>query len=82
MLASVKKRKRIPEQRRAFGDAIRHRRAAAGLSQERLAEGVGCHRNYMGRIERGEQNVTLDMMVRVAKALGCSVTDLTGEAKL
>lgn len=59
---------------------IRERRTALGLSQEQLAEGVGCHRNYMGRIERGEQNITLDMMVRVARALKCSIRDLAGEA--
>ena len=50
------------------------------LSQELLAESVGCHRNYMGRIERGEQNITLDMMMRVAKALGESVERLVREA--
>lgn len=78
----MKRRKRIPKHRKAFGDAIRERRTALGLSQEGLAEGVGCHRNYMGRIERGEQNITLDMMVRVAKALKCSIEGLMGEADL
>ncbi len=53
-----------------------------GLSQEKLAEGVGCHRNYMGRIERGEQNITLDMMVRVTNALNCSARELMAEAEL
>lgn len=53
---------------------------ALGLSQEQLAEGVGCHRNYMGRIERGEQNITLDMMARVAKALRCSISALAAGA--
>ncbi len=78
----MKSRKRIPKQRRAFGDAIRQRRTALGLSQEKLAEGVGCHRNYMGRIERGEQNITLDMMARVAKALKRSIAQLMSEAQL
>ena len=53
-----------------------------GVSQEGLAEIIGCHRNYVGLLERGEQNVTIDMLSRVAKALGCSVTDLVGEAGL
>jgi len=78
----MKRRRRIPKQRRAFGDAIRQRRTELGLSQEGLAEGVGCHRNYMGRIERGEQNITLDMMVRVAEALGCSIAELMADADL
>jgi transcriptional regulator with XRE-family HTH domain len=65
-----------------FGDVIRRRRTALGLSQEKLAEGVGCHRNYMGRIERGEQNITLDMMVRVARALKRSIAQLMGDAGL
>ena len=82
VLASMKRRKRIPKQRKDFGNAIRERRTALCLSQESLAEGVGCHRNYMGRIERGEQNITLDMMVRVAKALGCGVADLARDAGL
>ena len=78
----MKIRKRIPKARKSFGDAIRERRIALGLSQEVLAEGVGCHRNYMGRIERGEQNITLDMMVRVARATKCSITELMREAGL
>ena len=53
-----------------------------GLSQEGLAEIIGCHRNYVGYLERGEQNVTIDMLARVAKALGCTVTDLVSEAGL
>ena len=78
----MKRRKRIPKHRRGFGNAIRERRTALGLSQEGLAEGVGCHRNYMGRIERGEQNITLDMMVRLVKALGTTIADLSTDAEL
>lgn len=80
--ASMKSRKGIPKHRKMFGDAIRKRRTALGFSQEQLAEGVGCHRNYMGRIERGEQNITLDMMVRVAAALECGIVDLAADARL
>jgi len=53
-----------------------------GVSQEGLAEMIGCHRNYVGLLERGEQNVTIDMLSRVAKALGCTVSDLVSEAGL
>lgn len=78
----MKSKKAAAASRRRFGDAVRHRRLQFGISQEKLAEAVGCHRNYLGRIERGEQNITLDMMVRVAKALRCSVTDIVREAAL
>ncbi len=53
-----------------------------GVSQEGLAEIIGCHRNYVGYLERGEQNVTIDMLARVAKALACTVSDLVSEAGL
>lgn len=76
----MKSRKAIPKYRKSFGDAVRVRRTAMGLSQEGLADGVGCHRNYLGRIERGEQNITLDMMMRVATALEWSITQLAKEA--
>ena len=66
--------------RRKFGEAIRTRRKEMGLSQEGLAEAVDCHRNFVGRIERGEQNPTVDMLVRFAKALRCKVADLATEA--
>jgi transcriptional regulator with XRE-family HTH domain len=49
--------------------AIRERK---GLSQERLAELADLHRNYVGGIERGERNVGLCNIVRLAKALGVS----------
>jgi transcriptional regulator with XRE-family HTH domain len=53
-----------------------------GVSQEGLAEIIECHRNYVGLLERGEQNVTIDMLSRVARGLGCTVTDLVDEAGL
>ena len=80
VLASMKRKKGVPAHRQGFGAVVRHRRDVLGLSQEKLAEAVGCHRNYLGRIERGEQNITLDMMARVAKALKCGVFDLVKDA--
>jgi transcriptional regulator with XRE-family HTH domain len=82
VLASMKSKKVIPAYRLAFGMAIRERRATLGLSQEQLAEMVGCHRNYMGRIERGEQNITLDMMFRVSQSLGASIAEIARKADL
>jgi len=82
VLTSVKTLKSSQRNRKQLGLAIRRRRDEMGISQERLAEMVGCHRNYVGYLERGEQNVTIDMLSRVAKALKCTVMDLVGEANL
>lgn len=73
---------RVPLHRRRLGDAVRTRRRSLKLSQEELAERVDCHRNYVGSVERGEQNVTVDMLMRFAKALGCSLAELTQGAKI
>ena len=80
VLASVKRQ--IPKERRSLGAAVRVRRRALGLSQEEFAEKVDCHRNFVGRIERGEQNPTVDTLVRIALALKCKVRDIIIEADL
>lgn len=81
MFALAMRTHRIPEHRRRLGFAIRKRRLAAELSQESLAELVNCHRNYVGNVERGEQNMTVDMLHRFAVALGCSICELFGVSK-
>jgi len=55
--------------RKAFGKRVRDLRKAKGFSQESFADAVGLHRTYIGAIERGEQNVSLDNIERIAKAL-------------
>lgn len=61
---------------------IRQRRLAVGLSQEALADNCGLHRTYIGAIERGERNITVNTLARVADSLGCSVIDLlSGDAQ-
>ncbi|MBU4461188.1 MAG: helix-turn-helix transcriptional regulator [Verrucomicrobia bacterium] len=67
------KRKRSLEHRHRLGMALRAERHLRGLSQEELAEAIDCHRNYVGTVERGEQNVTVDMLARFAKGLGSSL---------
>ena len=80
MLGDVKSSILRPIYRRKLGDAIRDRRKARKLSQEKLAEGADVHRNYIGLIERGEQNITIESLVKVAKALKCKVMDLVVDA--
>jgi|HubBroStandDraft_6_1064221.scaffolds.fasta_scaffold4030788_1 transcriptional regulator with XRE-family HTH domain len=48
---------------------IRELRLASGISQEALADEAGVHRTYMGSVERGERNISLENIIRIAKAL-------------
>lgn len=66
----------------AFGKSVRQSRADAGVSQEELAHLAGIDRSYMSSIERGEQNVGLMSMHRVAAALGVTLSELVLNAKL
>jgi transcriptional regulator with XRE-family HTH domain len=59
-----------------FGDRVRALRERAGLSQEGLAAKVGVHRTYLGGVERGERNLCLRNIIRLAKALGVHPGDL------
>jgi transcriptional regulator with XRE-family HTH domain len=60
----------------SFGIRVRELRLRLGLSQEDLAERADLHRNYVGGIERGERNVGLINVGKLADALGVSVADL------
>jgi len=51
-------------------------RKKLGISQEALADLAGLHRTYVGSIERGERNVSIDNIERLARALGQDVLDL------
>ena len=53
----------------SFGDSLRNLRTKAGLSQEELAERAGIDRSYLGGIERGEHNLALINIIKIAKAL-------------
>ena len=58
------------------GQRIRNYRLAQGLSQEKLAELSGCHPTYIGQLERGEKNATLESIEKVALALRVSLSEL------
>lgn len=59
-----------------FGLLVRKIRKEKGISQEHLAFITGIDRSYMGRIERGKVNVTLEKLYQLAKALECEPSDL------
>jgi transcriptional regulator with XRE-family HTH domain len=59
-----------------FGRRVRERRLAAGLSQEALGDRSGIHRTYVGGVERGERNLALANILRLAAALAVDPGDL------
>jgi len=59
-----------------LGKKIREERVAMGLSQEDLASAAGLHRTYIGSVERGERNVSLQNIVAIARALSISPSTL------
>jgi len=63
----------------AFGKAVRRLRTDAGFSQEDFAAKAKINRSYMGRIERGEVNISIDNMQKIAKGLGLTVGRLMVE---
>ena len=60
-----------------LGKRIRAKRRELGMSQEGLAHEAGLDRSYVGRIERGEHNLTFVSLVKIARAMGCDVAALT-----
>lgn len=62
--------------RRILGWNLRTLRVAKGLSQERLAFEAGIDRSYVGRVERGSENVTLQRLESFAAVLGVTVAEL------
>ena len=59
-----------------FGDRVRMFRKAAGLSQEELADLAAIHRTYLRSVERGERNISLVNIVRLARGLKVSPSEL------
>ncbi len=59
-----------------FGETLREHRQRAGLSQEKLAAKAGIDRTYLGGAERGERNVALVNIVRLAEALQVAPAEL------
>lgn len=62
-----------------FGEMVRRRRNAAGLSQEALAAKAGLHRTYIGLLERGLRVPSIEVVRRLAEALDTTMTALIAE---
>ena len=67
--------------RTRLGRAVRRLRSAAGYSQESFADACGLHRTYMGAVERGETNISLDNIERIARGLRVTPAQLLTEAE-
>lgn len=60
----------------AFGEVVRSQRKSARITQEELAERAAIHPTYVGLVERGKRNPSLDVAERIAIALGTSLANL------
>ena len=65
----------------SFGRIVRNRRDALGISQEELAVLAGIHRTYVSSLELGKVRLGLEVAMKVAKGLGCSLSELIAEAE-
>jgi len=64
-----------------IGAAIRERRLAHGMSQEAFADSIGMHRTYYSAIERGERNMTVQTLLKVANALDAKPSEIFAQAQ-
>lgn len=66
----------------AIGAAIRSLRKERGLSQEELSHLSSIDRSHMGRIERGERNLSIINLVRISRGIGCQPSEIMKAAGL
>ncbi|QAS54829.1 helix-turn-helix domain-containing protein [Halobacillus litoralis] len=59
-----------------FGANVKYHRNRLKISQEILAEKTNLHRNYIGEVERGLRNLSLENIYKISKALGVKMSDL------
>lgn len=69
-------RRKPPSARERFAARLREERKRRGISQEALGELADLHPTYVGSVERGERNISVDNMERLAAALGLDIVDL------
>lgn len=68
--------------RKQLGLAIRTKRKAMGFSQESFASECGIHRTYMGAVERGERNISLMNIIRIANRFDIAPSQLFADSQL
>jgi transcriptional regulator with XRE-family HTH domain len=66
----------VADIRERFGAKLRQVRMQQGISQEKLAELAGLHRTFVSMVERGERNVTIATVEKLAQGLGCRMAEL------
>jgi len=62
--------------KKIFGKTIRLIRESRNMTQEKLADLCGLHRTYIGSVERGERNISLENIQKIANALQIKIVDL------
>ena len=65
--------------RKIFARKLKEFRIHKGYSQEELADMAGLHRTYVGSVERGERNISIDNIARLADALNIQIMDLLND---
>ncbi|ROQ54836.1 helix-turn-helix protein [Rathayibacter sp. PhB152] len=69
------------ELQKVFGRNLRRHRESLGLSQEAFADELGVHRTYMGGVERGERNLTLRSIEKIAGSIGRNRVEMLSEVR-
>jgi len=64
---------------RILGERVRDRRHALGLSQEAMAAEIGIHWTFLGQVERGQRNLNLHNLLKLARGLGIDPAQLVQE---
>ena len=67
--------------RKPLGNSIREQRVKAGLTQEALAEMAELHHNFVGRVERGEEYISLAALLRISRGLGITLSSLVKDLR-
>lgn len=79
MPSRQKKGKQILRHRKLIGEAIRAHRKGASFTQEKLAELVDLNPKYIGEIERGEKIISIEALLRIAKAIKVPIREFFRE---
>lgn len=74
-------KKDIKKQRKELGERIRNIRRSAGFTQEKLGEKADLSYKYISELERGQVNVSIDSLIRIADAVGVKIGDLFSKEK-